>query len=142
MDSQTGHDRVGEVQGTVGMSTLAPHPPSFAIRTSACEATRSISIVGELDLAVAREVALALDAALTEADSIVVDLHGVDFIDSAGVHLLMHAKQHADERSVRLAILPAGERLQRIFRLCGVDFDPPIRRRRRPAGRGRMRRQR
>jgi anti-anti-sigma factor len=126
MDSRTGQDRAREVRRAVAMPTLAQHPPSFAMHTSAYEATPSISIVGELDPVVAPEVALAMDAAVTEADSIVVDLRGVDFIDSAGVHLLPHAKQHADERSVRLAILPARERSQRIFRLCGVDSILPF----------------
>jgi anti-sigma B factor antagonist len=126
MDSQSEQDRASQAQDAVAMATLVPRQPRFAMQTSAGEGTRRISLMGEVDLAVARAVASALEAAITEADSIVVDLHAIDFIDSAGVHLLVHAKHHADERSVRLAILPARERLQRIFRMCGVDTVLPF----------------
>src|SRR4051812_44139396 len=79
----------------------------FAVRTSTNDSTVWIAMAGELDV----YATPALRAALTnveriEPELIVLDLRGLDFLDSSGLAVLVGALERAVEtsRSVRLII--------------------------------------
>jgi anti-sigma B factor antagonist len=90
---------------------------------------------GELDLLSAGE----LESAVAELQAvgftkIVVDLAGVDFIDSTGLRTLIMLRNHAAERADRLVLVPPGPTAQRLFDLTGTrelfewrDGQPPRR---------------
>jgi anti-sigma B factor antagonist len=77
---------------------------------------------GELDCAsegLARvEVEIALDRGGAE---IVLDLRGLTFLDARGVHVLIDARAACQAQQRRLLLVPAPDRVQRIFELCRVD---------------------
>jgi anti-anti-sigma factor len=99
----------------------------FATRTSVCGHTRTVTVEGEVDIAVVDELAAAVDDALRRApETVVIDLAATDFIDVSGVRTLLRAHGHAVARSVRLVIVPAPPRVQRIFAACGVEGTLPF----------------
>jgi anti-sigma B factor antagonist len=76
---------------------------------------------GELDL----DTAPALDADLRAVrdlgfETIVVDLRGLSFIDSAGVSLLLEWAATAARRGHAFRLVPGADRVQLVFRLTGV----------------------
>jgi anti-anti-sigma factor len=81
----------------------------------------TIRVEGELDLANAEDLARELRRVEgTDALSIVLDLSGLQFIDSTGVRVLLqaHARSRAD--SNRLALLRGPRAVQRVFELTGI----------------------
>lgn len=60
------------------------------------------------------------DAAAPDVELIVVDLRGVDFMDSTGLHAVLQAAQHAVEAGRRFALVRGSHQVQRLFELTGV----------------------
>jgi anti-sigma B factor antagonist len=80
-----------------------------------------ISLVGELDMSNAD----ALDAELQRAEEsragrIVLDLSGLEFIDSSGLELLVIAKRRSDD-AYRFRIRPGRDKVTRLFALTKID---------------------
>jgi anti-anti-sigma factor len=64
--------------------------------------TPVLSFFGELDLPHAAQVQAALDAAVPPAtERVVFEMSGLEFMDSSGIALLVHAAQRAREVEVR-----------------------------------------
>jgi len=81
-----------------------------------------ISLVGELDLSATE----ALNAELFRAEEssarrIVLDLGGVEFIDSSGLELLMIAKRRSDADAGRFRVRPGRDQVTRLLALTGMD---------------------
>jgi anti-anti-sigma factor len=53
-------------------------------------------------------------------ETIVLDLRRLDFIDSAGVHLLVRWARSAALRGHEFRIMPGADRIQLVLRLTGV----------------------
>jgi anti-anti-sigma factor len=82
----------------------------------------TISLSGELDLATAADVQRELERVeATDAQSIVLDLSELTFMDSTGVRLLVTAHARSRTDSNRLTLLRGGRAVQRILQLSGVD---------------------
>ena len=99
---------------------LTPGQLTIASRIEADEVT--LTVGGEIYLASAP----ALEGAFRDAESsrpsrIVLDLGALDFIDSTGIHLLIHAQQRADAEGRQLVLTHAPAHAQRIFRLTGIS---------------------
>jgi anti-anti-sigma factor len=95
-------------------------PASVAVAEveGACVAT----LAGDVDLAVVDRIGAELDgAAGSSVAALVVDLSGVTYLDSAGVHLLFKLahRRHAGGGATRLAV-PDGP-VRRVLELTGVD---------------------
>jgi anti-anti-sigma factor len=90
-------------------------PPPF---TCVADAAGGIAVTGELDLATAPELDLAIAEAGGRSSSVVVDLRGLTFIDSAGVHSLTAGADAADGHAGHtFRVVPGPERVQRVLRL-------------------------
>ncbi len=82
----------------------------------------TLRLSGELDLATAAEVQRELEhVETTDAESIVLDLSELTFMDSTGVRLLVTAHARARADSNRLTLLRGGRAVQRILQLSGVE---------------------
>jgi anti-anti-sigma factor len=91
------------------------------------DTVHTICVAGELDLASADALQAELERVeATDAESIVLDLSGLGFMDSTGVRLLVmaHARSRAD--SNRLALLRGGPAVQRVLELSGVKSTLPF----------------
>jgi anti-sigma B factor antagonist len=81
-----------------------------------------VAAAGEVDV----YTAPTLDAELTRAvdsgaTAVVVDLSGVDFLDSTGLSVLVKALERLRERDGSLAVVVAAERVAKVFRITGLD---------------------
>jgi anti-anti-sigma factor len=81
---------------------------------------------GELDIAGTSELEEALSLAIaSDAKSIVVDLRGLEFLDSTGLRAL--AQIHMGDGGERVSFVPGNDHVQSIFRVSGLIDELPFR---------------
>lgn len=83
---------------------------------------RVIVLTGEFDLAGVQ--AFESELSKLEAaggDVLVVDLGGLDFMDSSGLRALVMADQRATKAGRRLAIVPGPPSVRRVFEITQLD---------------------
>jgi len=96
--------------------------PLADIQLSSHEGTVIARVTGEIDMSNAADLRTAVtEATPNEAPGVVLDLSGVDYIDSAGIHFLFRLGESLRRRAQTLRVVvppdsPAGETL----RLAGV----------------------
>jgi anti-sigma B factor antagonist len=77
-----------------------------------------VHVAGELDMATVGELHDALDSAFGLSSSgVVLDLTGVAFFDSSGLHALDEIRQEAAAHGAPLALVCPHERLMRLFEI-------------------------
>jgi anti-anti-sigma factor len=98
------------------------------MRSSGDGASYHISLTGELDLHSCPAVEAELLLAETGyAERIVIDLSGLEFIDSTGIGLLVAAQRRSDEGSGRLRLIRSRSvDVDRLLELCGLDRSLPF----------------
>lgn len=80
-----------------------------------------VAPVGELDLASAWRLERELRRVeASDAGEIVLDLGGVEFIDSTGLQPVLHATARTEHHSKRFMIIPGPDSVQRIFEISGL----------------------
>src|SRR4051794_26673073 len=80
-----------------------------------------VALAGELDLATAPELDRTIRELLDSGfDQIVIDLAGVEFLDSSGLHCILSLRDAAEARGCRLTLKPGPPAVQRIFELTGT----------------------
>jgi anti-anti-sigma factor len=95
----------------------ALQPGMFAC--SSLDAT-CVHVAGELDIATAPQLGLALRDAQAHAHLVVLDLCELAFIDAAGLHRVIDAAGNARAAGRRLVVLPAPAAVERLFTLTGT----------------------
>jgi anti-anti-sigma factor len=99
----------GDMGGTAGIST----------RAGATSTT--IELTGELDISAApalgEEVARACASRTAE---LVIDLSGLQFIDSAGLREVLAAGETCEREGCRLRLIPGPPNVQRVFEISGL----------------------
>ncbi len=77
---------------------------------------------GELDLENARLLQRALETAdVKEASTVLVDLRGLQFMDSTGLRELLTAHQRLQERGAELVVTGASVQVERLFSVTQVS---------------------
>jgi len=86
-----------------------------------------LSLRGELDISGVAAVKQEL-ARLAGGDSgdVILDLSGLDFIDSTGLSCLIEASDVARAKGVSLSIVPGEAEVARVLRLTGLDRILPL----------------
>jgi anti-sigma B factor antagonist len=78
-------------------------------------------LVGELDVVSAPELEQHLAEVLAQPRAwVMLDLNGLNFVDSAGVSVLIKAKQAAASNGRTLVLRRPTEQLERVFALVGL----------------------
>ena len=88
-------------------STSPPPPPPFEARRDH-DHPHTLHLVGELDLATRDLLAAALREAAHPGHDLIVDCARLDFIDAAGISLLVRAARAIGEGTLRLRNVRAG----------------------------------
>ena len=94
----------------------ASPPPRFELRVQPAREAVRVAPVGELDLAGSRRLSAAIDELVENGfEDIVIDLRGLEFIDCAGVRVLLaqHAAAVRDGR--RLSLIHGRAGIRRVF---------------------------
>ena len=110
------------------MSDLEP----FAVEVQRRKHVTIVQPRGELDLATVETLRSALDAAVAETlrsaldgmehgARLVLDLRGLSFIDSTGLHLLVTLNQRAQRDGFQLTLLAPAAPIDRAIQVCGLD---------------------
>ena len=116
------------------------HPPAaempdlepFAVKVQRRTHVTIVQPRGELDLATVESLRSALDAAIAETlpvaldgmetgARLVLDLRGLSFIDSTGLHLLVTLNQRAQRDGLPLTLLAPAAPIDRAIQICGLD---------------------
>lgn len=89
---------------------------------------QQLSIAGELDLATAPRVAMALARARARCSSVVLDLTGCEFLDSTGLALIVNSWREFHEAPGDIELLVAGAtgQVARLLRISGVTAHIPV----------------
>jgi anti-anti-sigma factor len=80
-----------------------------------------IALYGEFDIASAADASCALQELLNrDLDAVIIDLSGLDFMDSTGVKFLVDGRETARARGVKLSLVPGGDPIKRVLTVSGV----------------------
>ena len=86
------------------------------------------SLGGEIDLSNARAIGSVVSEAVpNDAAGLVLDLTGVTYLDSSGVHLVFDLAQRLGDRQQRLVLaVQEGSKIRRVLDLVNVEAVVPI----------------
>jgi anti-sigma B factor antagonist len=87
----------------------------FSTRT--CNGQLVVRLRGELDVAAAAKVAAALVQVVVLARQVVVDLEGLEFMDSSGLAALVRARKHARQAGGDLLLAAPQQQILRVLDL-------------------------
>ncbi|MGW3603705.1 STAS domain-containing protein [Micromonospora sp. NPDC005161] len=101
--------------------------PHFEARTSTAPGRIVVTLSGECDLATREELTTVLSAAVRGAPVVVVDVGGLRFLDSSGLHGLVTAHQTARAAGRRLYAVNASGPVAAVLDITGVGtlLQPP-----------------
>jgi stage II sporulation protein AA (anti-sigma F factor antagonist) len=96
------------------------HGLSTPINVEALPGANGLRITGELDASNALEVTQHLDERLRDPGDLTVDLSGLDFIDSAGMNVLINAARRIEGRGRMTIRCRQDGPVRRVMDLMGV----------------------
>jgi len=80
-----------------------------------------LRVTGELDLRTSPELEDRLARAFDGgAELVILDLRGIEFMDSTGLRVLLSAHQRAHESGRRFALVRGADQVERVLTLTGV----------------------
>lgn len=96
-------------------------------RTSDANGTRRLELTGELDLATTPRLENEVNRALSDgANSILIGLTNLTFLDSTGLRLFLHLNERSASDGWALTLLGPSEQVRTILRITGSDGELPI----------------
>lgn len=120
------HGYVGRVapawRSTDSTQSQAALPPGeLAVQTRHQADAVVVAVAGELDLLVAPLARDALARALHESrQRLIIDLSGLTFIDSGGLHVLLQAEKRCRKTGRGLIVRPGPPNVQKVFELTNT----------------------
>jgi anti-sigma B factor antagonist len=88
----------------------------------ALEISPGLAVRGEVDMATAPALEAALEEAIRDsAGAVLVDLSGVEFLDSSGLQVLMRARARLGTEDRALALVCPFGPVRRVFELAGLS---------------------
>jgi anti-sigma B factor antagonist len=97
--------------------------PAFQVEQEQTTDGHVIRLIGEMDLSNVDEARKPILAAMNadSATPVVLDLNGLEFIDSSGIRLLLEAEAASRADSNRLSFRGVREEVAQVLRVTGVD---------------------
>jgi anti-anti-sigma factor len=93
----------------------------LSIEEKASEGRHTIALSGELDVASAEILAEALaEACAAGARELVLDLGGIEFMDSTGLNAILRGQKLCEEHGCRWSLTPARQPVKRVLEVAGV----------------------
>ncbi len=103
-----------------------PQAP-FEMESAIDGETGTLRLSGELDIATVPRVEEAVERLRAGgADQLMLDLQGLDFVDSSGLRMCIVLQQRADAEGWSLRMRRPGEQALAVFRLSGVEATLPF----------------
>jgi anti-sigma B factor antagonist len=98
----------------------------FEVSVERRAGTAIVHVVGELDLATAPTLTSALRDLERPCERVVLDVSGLEFIDSTGMRLAVEEYQRAMADGFDFVIAGAEENVLRVLRIAGLDVTLPL----------------
>jgi anti-sigma B factor antagonist len=95
-------------------------PTTLSTSAEHRDGIETLLVSGEIDLSTAPRLGRAIEAAAVAGVPLVLDLTGVDFIDSTGARVLAVAERSMAEQGSDLLIVPS-EFVARVFEIAGLE---------------------
>ncbi len=102
------------------MSVRPPQP--FAVVDAGLRGAPGVAVRGEIDISEVPSLELALDDAIRDSTgAFVLDLCDVEFLDSSGLRVILHARALLGRDDRQLAIVCPPGPVRRLFDLAGIE---------------------
>ncbi|WP_159944182.1 MULTISPECIES: STAS domain-containing protein [unclassified Nocardiopsis] len=86
-----------------------------------------VAIEGELDIATADDLQQHIQSAIKDHGPwLILDLSGLDFMDSSGLNVIINAYRTVRELGGSLALAALNERVTKVVRLVGLHRQVPV----------------
>jgi anti-sigma B factor antagonist len=96
-------------------------PRAFEVVDAGLQGAPGVAVRGEVDIAVVRDLELALDTAIRESvGAFVLDLCDVDFLDSSGLGVLLRARALLGREDRAVAVICPPGPVRRLFEVAGI----------------------
>lgn len=95
--------------------------PTYSCEVCTHAGDWQVSLGGEVDMSNVPELEAALRLAQANANTVWVDLHGVEFMDSSGIAMLVRAQQRTAQHDNELCVLRPSAPVLRLLEMCGLD---------------------
>jgi anti-anti-sigma factor len=93
-----------------------PEPP-FAIHLEERDGRRVLRLTGDFDLSTSPGAAEAIASACNGTARVELDLSGVRFMDSSGLHALVSVRRRADRDGCTLVVGPVSDEARQVLEL-------------------------
>jgi anti-sigma B factor antagonist len=94
----------------------------FGIETEGRGGAVVVSLTGDLDLSSADEAEQGIDKAVADKpELLVLDLSGLEFMDSSGLRVVVNAHRQAQEGGRRAVIVKGSPIVQRVFEITRLE---------------------
>lgn len=91
-------------------------------RTVAAEGLVALQLIGELDIETVSILTSAIDRVVEEgAVTLVLDLAGLAFLDSTGIHAILETDERLKARGAQLVLTHGKRSVQSVFTITGLD---------------------
>jgi len=96
-------------------------PQAFGIKDTRLRGAPGVAVHGEVDVGSVPALVAALDAAIRESTgAFVIDLCDVEFVDSAGLSVLLRARAMLGREDRQLAVVCPPGPVRRLFEVAGI----------------------
>jgi anti-sigma B factor antagonist len=102
------------------------YTPQFEVSVERAGTTAIVRLAGELDLATAPELADVLHGLEPACQRIILDVTGLEFIDSTGLRLAVVEHDRAAVDGFEFVIAGAAGSVLKVLRLTGLDVTLPL----------------
>ncbi|WP_306368079.1 STAS domain-containing protein [Nocardiopsis sp. CC223A] len=86
-----------------------------------------VAIEGELDIATTNDLQEHVRSAIDDHGPwLILDMSGLDFMDSSGLNVIINAYRTVRERDGALALAALNERVTKVVRLVGLHRQVPV----------------
>jgi anti-anti-sigma factor len=114
-------DRDEALGSLAALKAIAPPPPEFEVEVGEpAGGVRTLRPSGELDIGTAPKLERALLENRVAGDRIVLDLADLEFIDSTGLRVIVHAAAAAEQGRWELRVRHGRPAVRRVFEISGV----------------------
>ena len=101
-------------------------PGNFDVAVHRDDSTVVVAPAGEIDLATVGLVRDAVDAHWQPGDEMVLDLRGVEFLDTSGLRYTLELNERAARDGFSLKVVRGPRAVQRVFEVAGIDGRLPF----------------
>ena len=101
---------------------MSPVVPHFELAEESSDGAHIIRVRGEIHVSTAPEFTQRLSAALDSGKTaVVLDMSGVEFIDSTGLSVLLNGLRLVTQMNGRMAIVCTNPTVLRLFQITSLD---------------------